>query len=125
MRPDKSIVSWEGGTRTLAEGLTLVRCGGHFAGRMVLHWAGGAAGKGALLTGDIIQVVPDRMHVSFMYSYPNYIPLSASAIERIINCVEPFEFDRVYGAFWDMVIQAEGKAAVRRSAQRYLRAIVE
>jgi len=32
MRPDQAIVSWEGETRELAEGLTLVRCGGHFVG---------------------------------------------------------------------------------------------
>jgi len=95
----------------------------HFAGGTVLHWAGGAEGRGALLSGDIIQVVPDRKHVSFMYSYPNYIPLPASAIERIVRAVEPFGFDRVYGAFWDMVIEADGKAVVQRSAERYLRAI--
>jgi hypothetical protein len=123
MRPDKSIVFWEDEVRTLAEGLTLIRCGGHFAGGTVLHWAGGAGGRGALLSGDIIQVVPDRKHVSFMYSYPNYIPLSALVIERIVSAVEPFDFDRVYGAFWDMVIEADGKAVVKTSAERYLRAI--
>ena len=123
MRPDKAIVFWEGETRTLAEGLTLIRCGGHFDGGAVLHWAGGAGGKGALLTGDIIQVVADRKHVSFMYSYPNYIPLPASAIERIVKAVEPFQFDRVYGAFWDMVIEKDGKAVVKRSAERYMRAM--
>ena len=88
-----------------------------------MHWAGGAGMRGALLSGDIIQVVADRKHVSFMYSYPNHIPLSASAIERIIKAVEPFEYDRVYGAFWDMVIEKDGKAVVKRSAERYLRAI--
>ena len=40
-----------------------------------------------------------------------------------MQAVEPFEYDRVYGAFWDMVIERDGKAAVRRSAERYLRAI--
>ena len=58
-----------------------------------------------------------------MYSYPNYIPLSASAVERIVKAVEPFEYDRVYGAFWDTVIERDGKGAVRRSTERYLRAI--
>jgi hypothetical protein len=75
------------------------------------------------LTGDILQVVPDRQHVSFMYSYPNYIPLSASAIERIVRAVEPLEYERVYGAFWDRVIERDGQAAVRRSAERYLQAV--
>jgi glyoxylase-like metal-dependent hydrolase (beta-lactamase superfamily II) len=123
MRPDEAIVFWEGETRALGEGLTLIRCGGHFDGGTLLHWSGGVGGKGALLTGDIIQVVADRKHVSFMWSYPNYIPLPASAIERIVKAVESFSFDRVYGAFWDMVIDRDGKAVVKRSAERYLRAI--
>jgi hypothetical protein len=123
MRPDKAIVSWEDETRKLAEGLTLVRCGGHFEGGTVLHWAGGAGGKGALLTGDLLQVVADRKHVSFMWSYPNYLPLPASALERIVRAVEPFAYDRLYGAFWDTVIESDGKAAVKRSAERYLQAI--
>jgi hypothetical protein len=58
-----------------------------------------------------------------MYGYPNYIPLAASAIEWIVKAVEPFSFDRIYGAFWDMVIEADGKAVVKRSAERYRRAI--
>jgi len=123
MRPNKAIVFWEGETRSLAEGLTLIRCGGHFDGGTILHWTGGAGGRGALLTGDIIQVVPDREHVSFMYSYPNYIPLPASAVERIVRAVEPFAYDRIYGAFWDMVIERDGKEVVRESAERYLRAL--
>jgi len=123
MRPDKAIVYWEGETTTLADGLTLIRCGGHFEGGTVLHWAGGANGNGALLSGDIIQVVPDRKHVSFMWSYPNYIPLPASTVERIVKAVEPFQYGRVYGAFWDMVIERDGKAVIKRSAERYLRAI--
>jgi glyoxylase-like metal-dependent hydrolase (beta-lactamase superfamily II) len=123
MRPDSAIVFWDGETKPLAEGLALVRCGGHFEGGTVLHWAGGAGGKGALLTGDIIQVVADRKHVSFMWSYPNYVPLPAAAVERIVGAVEPFAYDRVYGAFWDLVIGQDGKAAVRRSADRYLRAL--
>src|SRR5207237_10551401 len=119
----EAIVFWEGETRKLAEALTLVRCGGHFEGGTVLHWQAGADSKGALLTGDVIQVVADRKHVSFMYSYPNYVPLSASAVERIVRAVEPFEYQRVYGAFWDTVIGQDGKAAVARSAERYPRAM--
>src|SRR5215813_12224218 len=72
MRPDPAVVFWQGETMALGEGLTLIRCGGHFEGGTVLHWSGGAGGHGALLAGDVIQVVSDRKHVSFMYSYPNY-----------------------------------------------------
>jgi hypothetical protein len=100
-----------------------IRQARHFDGGTVLHWAGGAEGRGALLAGDIIQVVPDRKHLRFMYSYPNYVPLPASAVERVTRAVGPFEYDRVYGAFWDRVLDRDGKAAVKRSAERYLRAI--
>ena len=119
MRPDDAIELWEGETRELGPGLTLVRCGGHFAGGTVLHWAAG----NALLSGDIVQVVQDRRRVSFMYSYPNLIPLPAEEIRRIVAALEPYEFERIYGAWWGRVVDADGKAAVRRSAERYLRAI--
>ena len=48
---------------------------------------------------------------------------SAQLPAEIVNAVEPFSFDRVYGAFWDMVIETGGKVALQRSAERYLRAI--
>lgn len=123
MRPDPSIVFWEGQTRSLAEGITLIHCGGHFEGGTVLHWADGAQGKGALFTGDIIQVAADRQFVSFMYSYPNYIPLSPASVQQIVAAVAPFPFDRIYGGFWDRVIEQKGKSAVQKSAERYLKAI--
>lgn len=125
MRPDDSIVYWQGDTHELAPGLTLVYCGGHFAGGAVLHWAGGCEGRGALLSGDIIQVVADRQHVSFMYSYPNFIPLGAAAVRRIVQAVAPFAYDRIYGAFWDLVIEQDGPNVVRRSAERHLKFIAD
>ncbi len=123
MRPDPRIHFWEGERQSLPGGLSLIRCGGHFAGGCVLHWSGGAAQQGALLTGDIIQVVPDRRWVSFMYSYPNYIPLNVPAVKRIIAAVEPFAFDRIYGAFAEMTVQDNAKQALHQSAERYLSAI--
>src|SRR3712207_5915830 len=63
MRPDDAVELWRGETKDLGDGLTLIRCGGHFAGGTVLHWADGAGGRGALLSGDIVQVIPDRSHV--------------------------------------------------------------
>ena len=123
LRPDPAITLWEGETKSLGGGLTLVRCGGHFDGGTVLHWAEGAGGTGALLTGDIIQVVADRKHVSFMYSYPNFVPLSIQAVERIVRAVQPFAYDRVYGAFWESVIGQDGQAVVQRSMERYRKAL--
>src|SRR6478735_9631375 len=45
MRPDPCIRLWDGDTLPLASGVTLVRCGGHFAGGTVLHWAAGGEGR--------------------------------------------------------------------------------
>ncbi len=120
MRPDPAIVFWEGPTYSLKEGLTLIRCGGHFSGSTVLHWAAGADGRGALCTSDTLYVVADRRHVSFMWSYPNYIPLTASAIQQILKAIEPFQYDRIYGGWWGAIIQQEAQEAVARSAKRYL-----
>jgi glyoxylase-like metal-dependent hydrolase (beta-lactamase superfamily II) len=120
MRPDPVIKLWEGDTLQLAPGITLIRCGGHFAGGSVLHWAGGGEGRGALLSGDIVQLIPDRKHVSFMRSYPNLIPLSAPAVARIGAILEPFSFDVIYGAWFDRVIPRGGKEAVKRSIARYI-----
>jgi hypothetical protein len=123
MRPDPAIQFWEGETQPLFGGLTLIRCGGHFAGAQVLHWPAGAEGRGALLTGDIIMVAQDRRYVSFMYSYPNLIPLPASAVRRIDAAVAPFAYDRIYGAWWERVVHGDAKAAVARSTARYIAAI--
>jgi len=123
MRPDPAIVFWEGETHSLDNGLTLIRGGGHFPGGTMLHWPAGAAGRGALLTGDIIYVVADRRYVSFMYSYPNMIPLDAAAVEHIVQSVTPWHFDRIYSAWFDLVVRQDAKAAVTRSAERYIRAI--
>jgi hypothetical protein len=123
MRPDPAIVFWEGDTLALSEGLTLIRCGGHFPGGTVLHWARGAEGRGALLSGDVLQVGADRKSVSFMYSYPNYIPLDPATVRRIGAVVAPYRFERIYGAFRDRNVLERGSEVVRRSVERYLRAI--
>jgi len=121
MRPDASIRFWSGETHALADGITLVNAPGHFDGATMLHWAGGAGGRGALLSGDIFQVVPDRKHLSFMRSYPNLIPLSARVVQRMDALMQPFAYDRIYGAWWDRVICTGAKAAVAASVARYLR----
>lgn len=122
MCPASAYVFWEGETQPLLNGLTLIRCGGHFEGSAVLHWAQGSEGRGALLSGDTMQVAQDRRYVSFMYSYPNMIPLNQRAVERIVNAVEPFAFDRLYGGWWDYLV-TDAKEAVKRSAERYIKAI--
>jgi glyoxylase-like metal-dependent hydrolase (beta-lactamase superfamily II) len=114
---------WRGSTLSLWDGLTLINCGGHFEGGTVLHWPAGANGKGALLTGDIITVVEDHRFVSFMRSYPNLIPLNADSIAHILAAIKPFPFEQIYGGWWNDIVLSDAKAAVARSAERYLRAI--
>jgi hypothetical protein len=123
MRKSPRIQFWEDTMLPLWDGLMLINCGGHFEGGTVLHWPGGANGKGALLTGDIIQVVQDRRYVSFMRSYPNLIPLGPTAIHQILERIERFPFEQIYGAWWGANVLSDAKTAVMRSAERYLRAI--
>jgi glyoxylase-like metal-dependent hydrolase (beta-lactamase superfamily II) len=122
-RPHPAVRHWEGDALELLPGVTLHRLGGHFDGGTVLHWADGPDGTGALLTGDVIQVVQDRRWVSFMYSYPNLVPLSARTVEGIAARVRPLRFSRLYGAFEGRNVLADAAGAVQRSAERYVRAI--
>jgi hypothetical protein len=122
-RPHAAIVPWSGESHRLSDDIVLVRTGGHFAGGTVLHWRKGAEGRGALLTGDIAMVAADRRSLSFMYSYPNYIPLNAGAVGRIADAVRPLAFDRIYGAWWNRNISTGAKAAFEASVERYLAAI--
>ena len=117
MRPDPSIKFWQGDTLILQQNITLIRAGGYFEGGTVCHWASGTEGLGTLLTGDVIQVVSDRHWVSFMYSYPNLIPLPASKVRYIAEAVEPFEFDRIYGAWLGGYCVIQGKSQREKFCQ--------
>ncbi|MEC3979855.1 MBL fold metallo-hydrolase [Amycolatopsis sp. H20-H5] len=119
-RPDPSIKLWSGTTLDVAPGMRLINLGVHFAGGTVLHWAGGENGRGAVLSGDILQVIPDRRFVGFMYSYPNLIPERPEIVRRAAELLEPYEFEAIYGAWWDAIIREDGHDIVQRSAKRYL-----
>jgi hypothetical protein len=58
-----------------------------------------------------------------MRSYPNLIPLNASAVRGIVEAVEPFAFDRIYGAWPESIVQNNARESLARSAERYLGAI--
>lgn len=124
MRPDAAVKFWEGETQPLMDGITLVRGGGHFPGSAMLHWRDGAEGRGVLLTADTIDVVQDTRWVTFMYSYPNLIPLPPSKVRRIVTAVDPFNYDRVYEGF-GFVVDGDAKTKVHASADRYIRAMSE
>jgi hypothetical protein len=120
VREGSELEFWSGETLELGHGLTLIHGGGHFAGGTLLHWANGA---GALLSGDIVQVIPDRRHVGFMYSYPNLIPLPEASVRAMVDALEPFGYESIYGAWWDAILPRGGPEIVRRSAERYARAL--
>jgi glyoxylase-like metal-dependent hydrolase (beta-lactamase superfamily II) len=111
---------WEGETRDILPDVTLINTGGHFEGSTALHWVGSGQG-GLLLVGDSLTVVMDRRYLSFMYSYPNLIPLPAEAVRRIAARVRPFAFERIYGAWDGRTVSSAAKDAVEHSAERYIR----
>jgi hypothetical protein len=123
MRPDPAIRFWDGETLALMPGVSMIRGGGHFPGGCMLHWAKGAGGRGVLCSSDIATVATSRRLLTFMYSYPNFIPLSAGQVRGIAASVAPFRFDTIYGHYFDRVIPTGGEALLKTSVERYLAAI--
>lgn len=121
-RPSDRIIFWSGDRLELADDLVLHRIGGHFDGATVLEWTQGDAGRGVLLTGDIVRVVADRAWVSFMYSYPNLIPLPATTVAQMARQLSPLSFNQLYDAF-HRIVETDAAGAVARSAARYIDAL--
>ncbi|XPS93240.1 hypothetical protein M3J09_002602 [Ascochyta lentis] len=97
---------WIKGTESVIPGVTAVQCGGHFDGSCVLHW------ERKLFIADTMMSVPSGFYnaaqpaadpkttaFSFMWSYPNMIPLPPSKIHGIWKALKPFDFDTTYGGF--------------------------
>jgi hypothetical protein len=122
-RHGDGITPWEGEALQLAPDVTVIRGGGHFTGSCMLHWAGGAGGRGIVCSSDTAYVAADRKHVTFMRSYPNLVPLPAERVKAIATALAPFEFDMMFGNFFDSVIRTGAKQAFQASVDRYLAAI--
>ncbi|MFC4076074.1 hypothetical protein [Salinithrix halophila] len=120
MGPKDKIQFWSGDEYRLTSNVTAVRLGGHFPGSTFLHWREGAEGKGSILTGDTIFVTPGLDRVSFMYSFPNHIPLPAQEMQRIRLVIEGWDFDHIHGAWSGRSITGDGKAITLRSIDHYL-----
>jgi hypothetical protein len=88
-----------------------------------MHWQGGAGGRGIVCAGDILTVTTDRKWLSFMRSYPNFIPLSAREVEHIGKALAPFQFDLIYGHYFDRVIAKDAKQVLDKSIARYVAAV--
>lgn len=117
MRDSPALRFWQGDALDLFPSVRLLRLGGHFAGGTVLHWN---HERGVLLAGDILQVTPGRDAVSFMWSYPNMLPLAASTVSDMIARLENVHFERLYGAFAGQNITASAREIVIRSGQKYI-----
>ena len=125
VRPDPAIRFWDGDTLALGRDLTLIRLGGHFPGATVLHWTPDGGKDGVLMTGDTLQVVADPCRVTFLWSYPNMIPLSAGTVRRMADALQQWRVDRVYGFSVGRQIVRNGSAAIEHSAQRYVEVLSE
>lgn len=122
MRADPHIDLWHGERLDLGDGLTLLRTGGHFPGATVLHWASGSGGAGSLLVGDVCLPVPDPRYACFLWSYPNRVPLPATAVERIGEVFASVRYRTLHTAFWDSEID-DAPAVIERSVARYVSAL--
>ena len=116
---------WRGETLALSDDVSLIRLGGHFTGSTALWWRSGPRDGGSLFPGDAVQVVMDRRRTTFMYSYPNMIPLAPAVVRRLRERLAPLSYDDLYGFTWGRQIIGGAKAAVDASFNRYLAAIVE
>jgi hypothetical protein len=118
-RPSPAVTTWSGSLPVLP-GVTLIQCGGHFPGSAVVHWADGADGKGALFSGDTIFVTPGEDRITFVWSAPNRLPLPERDVRGVVGAVLPYNFDRIYGGWWQPVIRHDARRIVQSSAERYL-----
>jgi hypothetical protein len=54
-----------------------------------------------------------------MRSYPMLLPLPDHSLAGLLAAIDGLEYDRIYGAWWDSVIDSNAQAVVRESAQLY------
>ncbi|KAJ5887790.1 hypothetical protein N7495_007831 [Penicillium taxi] len=99
-------------TKLIVPGLTAIKCGGHFPGSLVLHWA---EYQGMLFIADTIVTVPSGLNPSprlpsqstytFMWSIPNMIPMPADDIYLIWKAIRPYKFRKTFGAFNGLTVE--------------------
>jgi hypothetical protein len=114
---------WSGERLELSDDLVLIHLQGHFPGSAGLWWKTGPRPGGSFFPGDAIQVTMDRRHATFMYSYPNAIPLKPSVVRSLRNAVATLSFTDVFGFTWGRNIIGDAQQAIDRSFERYLAAV--
>lgn len=73
-----------------------------------------------VLSGDIVQVTPGAHAVSFMWSYPNMLPLPAATVSDITHRLSTVKFKQLYGAFEGKDITKNADDIVQRSGEKYV-----
>ena len=124
MRKNRRMQFWEGTKLSLWDGLTLINCGGHFEGGTVLHWLSVVSRpreekRIAHRRHHSSRAGPPLCELHAQLSQPDSARVGCDS--RIVERIEPFQFEQIYGAWWKANVLADAKAAVVRSAERYLR----
>lgn len=122
-RPSQVIRYWEGDSLRLSDTLELIHLPGHFDGSAGLWWKNGPRSGGSLFAGDAIQVVMDRRFATFMYSYPNLIPLGPGPLAMLEARVARLHFDDVFGYAPGREIVGDAKVRINESFSRYRAAL--
>ncbi|KAE8136689.1 beta-lactamase-like protein [Aspergillus pseudotamarii] len=109
--------------------LVAVKTGGHFPGSSVLWWRS----LRVLLVADSIGVVPSGIyHVgrlpgtvsfTFMWSYPNMIPLPPDEVHNIWKAVEDLDFDDIRGGFMGTEVNGNCRQRVLESAKIFVKSM--
>jgi len=109
---------WEGKEKRLMDRFTLVHTGGHFPGSTVLHTDIAKLGP-TLFTGDSLYLSKDLRHLSTMYSYPNFVPLSRTETLGVFEAVANYPSEAIMGAFPHQNMYSNGKKIIADSFKRY------
>jgi hypothetical protein len=123
MRSERVVRLWEGNALGLLDEVTLIHVSTYNQGGTMLHWPAGAGGGGALLTGDVIQVLAQRQRVGFLSNPRDLVPRAAECVRRLVSAVEPMSFEAVHDALADGSIEHDARAIVLRSAASYVAAL--
>ncbi|KAL3464073.1 beta-lactamase-like protein [Aspergillus heterothallicus] len=109
--------------------LVVIKTGGHFPGSTVLWWKK----LRTLLIADSIAVVPSARYwvdrspgtasFTFMWSYPNMIPLSADDVHVIWKAIRHTDFEITRGAFVGMDTDTDSKNRFLDSAKIFVKAM--
>jgi virulence-associated protein VapD len=64
---------------------------------------------GTILCGDTFYISPNKKHIAVMYSYPNFVHVKISEIQRINNSIKEVQFYALTGAFDNQEINTNVK----------------